>query len=188
MRQQVSPDAPVEISAEAFLLQCNERLRENFKRILVERDAERGVFRVNWRCWEVFREMYATTCFPIDEFQAVAQCCADRSYHLVEKGPSTKQQKAFKRLQRLCQEMQSALWSGQITWLGLVIGEETVRITELYAWDDQTILASSPRSEEATARYFFVPASSPAFRLEIAQPEPFMLRVLGDPRMAMVVA
>jgi hypothetical protein len=187
MRQQVSLDAPVEISAEAFLLQCNERLRESLNRILVERDAERGVFRVNWRCWEVFCEMYPSTCFPIDEFQAIAGRCADRGYRLVEKGPPTKQQKAFKRLQRLCQQIQSALWSGRITWLGLSIGEETVRITELYAWDDQTILASCPRSEEAAARYFFVPASSLAFGLEIAQPEPFMLRVLGDPRIAMVL-
>ncbi len=131
-------DAPVEISAEAYQLLCDERMRESFK-------------------------------------------------HLVEKLPPTRQQKAFKRLQQRCQQIQSALWSGRIAWLGLATGDEIVRINELYAWDQQTILASSPGGEATSVRYFFVPAESTAFRSRIAQPEPFMLRVLADPRMAMVL-
>lgn len=183
----MSRDAPVEVSAEEYQRQCDERLRESFTKILVERDAERGEFNVNWRCWDVFRTIRPSHHFPIYEFQAVAQQCANQGYRLIEKLPASKQQKAYKKLQGLCQHTQSALWSGRITSLELAVGNELLHITELYAWDHQTILVKAPQGEATLVRYFFVPAGSTALRIRKAQPEPFMLRVLADPRMATVL-
>jgi len=189
MRNRVSIDGPVEISVEAYRLLCDERLRESFKKILVERDVKRGEFQVNWRCWDVFRTIHPDLRFPVAALYAVTQKCADHGYHLVEKLPPTKQQKTFRKLQDLCQHTQSALWSGRITWLGLAAGEALLHVSELYAWDHLTIVCcvKPPPDEAASVRYFFVPANSSAFRIQMAQSEPFILRVLADPRMAMVM-